>query len=167
MSYDDGIARQRIGHVFRYLAEMHRVRTPPTIRIEDRDWVLPLDELPRSTYVQSDYSLGRPGDPAAEYEPNGSTILKVGRPRESECPEPSVVIKNWLKAGWDQVDTDPDSFVKKTLKGNAFADSEQRVDAFDKWLEQKRIWEAGERSVVQALAVFGDLFELRSKFDKK
>ena len=167
MSYDVGIAKQRIGQVFRYLAEMHRVRTPPIVRVEEREWFLPLDGLPRSAYVHSDYSFGRPGDPPAEDEPRGGTILKVGRPRESECPEPSVVIRNWLKPGWDRVDADPATIVKKTFKGQAFADSEQRVDAFEKWMDQKRVWESSERSVVQALGVFSDLFELRSRFDRE
>ena len=167
MSYDVDTAKKRIGQVFKYLAEMHRVRTPPTVRLEDRQWCLPLDGLPRSAYIQSDYSLGRKGDPKAKEDPRGGAILKVGRPRESECPEPSVVLKNWLKPGWDSVDSDPDTFVKKRFKGQAFADAEERVDAFDEWLDQKRAWEATERSVVQALAVFSDLFELRSRFDRE
>ncbi|MBW2213797.1 MAG: DUF559 domain-containing protein [Deltaproteobacteria bacterium] len=167
MSYDVETAKKRIGQVFRYLAEMHRVRTPPIVCLEDREWCLALDGLPRSAYVQSDYSLGRTGDPQAEDDPRGGAILKVGRPRESECPEPSVVIKNWLKPGWDLVDADPDAIVKKTLKGQAFADSVQRVDAFDEWMDRKRLWESSERSVVQALGVFSDLFELRSRFDRE
>ncbi len=122
MSYDLEIAKQRVGRVFRYLAEMHRVRTPPIVSLEDREWFLPLDGLPRSAYVHTDYSFGRTGDPQAEDEPRGGVILKVGRPRESECPEPSVVIKNWLKPGWDRVDADPDSIVKGRLKGQLFAD---------------------------------------------
>ncbi len=167
MNYDLETAKKRIGQVFRYLAEMHRVRTPPIVCLDDREWFLPLDCLPRSAYVRSDYSLGRKGDPQADDEPRGGAILKVGRPRESECPEPSVVIKNWLKTGWDRVDADPDAIVKKTLKGQAFADSEQRVDAFDEWMDRKRLWESSERSVVQALDVFSDLFELRSRFDRE
>ncbi|MEE8249540.1 MAG: AAA domain-containing protein, partial [Gammaproteobacteria bacterium] len=167
MSYDLEIAKQRVGRVFRYLAEMHRVRTPPIVNLEDRGWVLPLDGLPRSSYVHTDYSFGRPGDPQAEDEPRGGVILRVGRPRESECPEPSVVIKNWLKPGWDRVDANPDEIVKKTLKGQPFSDSDQRVEAFDKWMDHKREWESGERKVLEALSVFADLFELRSRFDRE
>ena len=133
MTYDVKIAKQRIGRVFRYLGEMHRVRTPPIVCLEDREWFLPLDRLPRSAFVQTDYSFGRKGDLQAEDDPHGGLILKVGRPRESECPEPSVVIKNWLKPGWDRVDAEPDAIVKKTIKGQAFSDSEERVDAFDEW----------------------------------
>ncbi len=167
MSDDLEIAKLRVGRVFQYLAEMHRVRTPPIVCLEDREWFLPLDGLPRSAYVHTDYSFGRSGDPRAEDEPRGGIILKVGRPHESECPEPSVVIKNWLKPGWDRVDADPDSIVKKTLKGQPFADSEERVDAFDKWLDRKREWETGERKVMEALSVFSDLFELHSRFDRE
>ena len=167
MTYDVKIAKQRIARVFQYLEEMHRVRTPPIVCLEDREWYLPLDGLPRSAHVQTDYSFGRPGDPQAEDDPRAGFILKVGRPRESECPEPSVVIKNWLKPGWDRVDADPEAIVKKTLKGQSFSDSAERVDAFDEWMGRKRAWETSERSVVEALSVFSDLFELRSRFDRE
>lgn len=167
MTYDVDTAKNRIGQVFRYLAEMHRVRTPPILSLADREWCLALDGLPRSSYVQSDYNLGRKGDPRATADPRGGAILKVGRPRESDCPEPSVVIRNWLKPGWDAVDADVEAIVKKRFKGQAFAESDERVDALDEWLEQKRAWESGERSVVQALGVFSDLFELRSRFDRE
>ena len=167
MTYDLEIAKQRIGRVFRYLEEMHRVRTPPIVCLEDREWFLALDGLPRSSYVQTDYRFGRKGEEQAKDDPRGGLILKVGRPRESDCPEPSVVIKNWLKQGWDRVDTDPDTIAKKTLKGQSFSDSVERIDAFDEWMARKREWEASERSVVEALNVFSDLFELRSRFDRE
>ena len=167
MTYDVETARQRIGRVFRYLREMHRLRTPPIVCLDDREWTLQLGSLPRSEYVRTDYSFGRNGDPSPDDEPRGGVILKVGRPKESVCPEPSVVIKNWLKPGWDHVDTDADAMVKKTLKGQSFSDSEERVDAFDEWLGRKRKWEESERSVVEALSVFSDLFDLRSRFDRE
>ncbi|TDJ05057.1 MAG: hypothetical protein E2O71_12135 [Deltaproteobacteria bacterium] len=167
MDYDVKIAKQRIERVFRYLLEMHRVRTPPTVSLEDREWILRLNSLPQSPHVQTDYSFGRDGDPPADDGPRGAAILRVGRPKESECPEPSVVIKNWLKEDWDQVDSDPDAIVRKTLKGQVFSDAEERVDAFDEWLVRKRAWEEGERQVVEALSVFSDLFDLRSRFDRE
>ena len=80
MTYNAKIAKQRIGRVFRYLEEMHRVRTPPVVRLEDREWYLPLDGLPRSAHVQTDYSFGRAGDPQAEDDPRAGFILKVARP---------------------------------------------------------------------------------------
>jgi hypothetical protein len=120
MSYDAETAKQRIGQVFRYLAEMHRVRTPPVVRLENREWHVPLDTLPRSTHVHSDYSFGRPGDPQAGDNPRGGVILKVGRPRESECPEPSIFIKSWLKPGWDVVDREPDTFLKRHSRARHF-----------------------------------------------
>ncbi len=167
MTYDVETARQRIGRVFRYLQEMHRLRTPPIVCLDDREWTLRLGSLPRSEHIRTDYSFGRAGDPSPDNEPRGGVILKVGRPKGSVCPEPSVVIKNWLKPGWDRVDTDADAMVKKTLKGQSFSDSEERVDAFDEWLGRKREWEKSERSAVAALSVFSDLFDLRSRFDRE
>ena len=65
------------------------------------------------------------------------------------------------------MDADPEAIVKKTLKGQPFSDSPERVDAFDEWMNRKRQWEASERRVVEALSVFSDLFELRSRFDRE
>ena len=84
MDYDVKTAKQRIERVFRYLQEMHRVRTPPIVSLEEREWILRLDSLPQSPHVQTDYSFGRDGDPSADDGPRGAAILRVGRPKESE-----------------------------------------------------------------------------------
>jgi hypothetical protein len=39
-SYDVDAAKARIRQVFQYLKEMHRVRMPPVIDLEDREWRL-------------------------------------------------------------------------------------------------------------------------------
>ncbi len=163
------LARERIGGVFRFLSELHRVRTPAIVRLDERAWTLPLSSLAGSSSVKRGFELGDFGEPVgdapAEFE------LKVGRPREPECPEPSVVLKNWLRAGWNRVDSDPDAFVKKTLTKNgrrlAFGDAEERVDALDEWLETKRAWEGEARQDAQGLAVFQNLFDLSARFQRE
>jgi len=167
MDYDVETAKARIQRVFRYLQEMHRVRTPPIVCLEERDWLLRLDSFRQSPHIQTGFSLSPAGHPVEDDGPLGEIILKVGRPKEGECPQPSVVIQNWLKPGWDRVDADPDSIVMKTQKGQSFSDSVERVDAFDEWLGRKRAWEEGEREVVEALSVFSDFFDLRAKFERE
>lgn len=168
-SRDLALARERIGGVFRYLSELHRVRTPAVVRLDERDWTLPLSSLPRCGFVKRGFELGDHGEPVGDAP--GEFVLKVGRPREPECPEPSVVLKNWLKAGWNRVDSEPDTFVKKTLKKSgrrlAFEDAEERVDALEEWLETKRAWETEARNDAQGIAVFQDLFDLRARFQRE
>ncbi len=166
---DLALARERIGGVFRFLSELHRVRTPAIVRLAERAWTLPLSTLPRSGFVKHGFELGDYGEPVGDAP--AEFVLKVGRPREPECPEPSVVLKNWLKAGWNRVDSDPATFVRKTLTKSgrrlAFGDAEERVDALEEWLETKRTWEGEARHDAQGLAVFQNLFDLRARFQRE
>jgi very-short-patch-repair endonuclease len=167
--HDLAMAKERIGGVFRYLSELHRVRTPAIVRLDERAWTLPLSTLPRSSFVKLGFELGDHGEPVGDAP--AEHVLKVGRPREPECPEPSVVLKNWLKAGWNRVDSDPGSFVKKTLQKSGrrfeFEETEERVDALEAWLETKRAWESDARHISQGIAVFQKLFDLRARFQRE
>ncbi|MEN8184753.1 MAG: AAA domain-containing protein, partial [Myxococcota bacterium] len=168
-SYDVAAARARIRQVFQYLREMHRVRTPPVVDLGDREWHLRLDSLPASPFIQRGFHLGAEGECSGDGY--GDFILKVGRPQEPECPEPSVVIANWLKSGWNEVDTDPAAFVRKTrrIRGatQRFDHSEERSEALEEWLDRKGEWEVGARDVSGALAVFSDLFDLQAHFERE
>ncbi len=178
-SVDTLTARARIRQIFRYLQEMHRVRTPPVVRLEERDWMLPLDAPLQSDCVKRGYRLPGEGEGEGEGEADADGeaaragfILKVGRPSVSECPEPSVVIKNWLTPGFDQIDADPREIVRPTLQTEGggtqrFDDSQERVEAFAEWLGRKRAWEDGEREVVETLGVFADLFDLRASIERE
>jgi len=160
----------KVQGIFRYLQELHRVRTPPIVRLEDRSWCLRLDELPESPQLVRGYA--RTGAPSSEKEMGpGEFVIRVGRPQETECPEPSVVIKNWLKKGWDGVDADPESIVKKTRKGSdgveSFDASEDRVTALADFLDTKNAWMLEERGSIEALTVFSELFELHVRLQRE
>lgn len=163
-------ARERIQRIFLYLKEMHSVRTPPVVDMGGREWRLLLDSLPDTPYVERGYRLSDE-DGSANALPR-EFVLKVGRPRESECPEPSVVIKNWLRDGWDQLDTDPHAVVQKRRTGSdgrpeVFDDSEDRVEALEAWLEAKKLWENEERESIDGLGVFSELFELHARLSRE
>jgi very-short-patch-repair endonuclease/superfamily I DNA/RNA helicase len=172
-SSDLRTVRERVQRVFRYLQEMHRVRTPPVVQLDDREWRLELDDLPESPQLVRGFELDRDGQSESDDHPSGGEfVIKVGRPKETECPEPSVVIKNWLKPGWDQVDADPESIVKKTRKGSggkveSFSSQEDRLDALADFLDAKKAWVAEERGSIDALGVFSDLFELHVKLQRE
>ena len=169
-SSDLRTAKERVTRVFRYLQQMHQVRTPPAVQIDAREWRLLLDDLPESSHLLRGYELGASGSEgqvgSLEY------VLKVRRPKETECPEPSIVIKNWLRPGWDQVAADPESIVKKTRRNSAgasetFSDSEDRIAALSDFLDAKKVWESEERGAIDSLGVFQDLFELHVKLQRE
>jgi len=176
---DAGLARDqteagrgRIKQVFRYLQELHRLRTPPHVRLADRDWVLRLDRLPPSPNLQLGFRLDADGRIANGDGELAPFVLRVGRPTVTECPEPSVVLKNWLKPGYDDARTPQDELLKKSVKvrGGArqeFTDAEERVAAFESWCEERATWAAAALQAADAFQLFSRLFDLHSRFERE
>ena len=170
--YDIEEARTRIGRVFRYLQELHRVKTPPTVDLDKYEWGLRLGTLPSYASVQRGPAFGnlrslKEGGALTD----GNFLFKVGRPKETECPPPSVVIEQWLKPGWQNASADAhvhDTRKNKTSgKEETFEDSTERVLALEDWLAHRREWAVGETDVQDALAVFSNLFDLWGRFARE
>jgi len=105
---------------------------------------------------------------------DANIILKSGRPTETACPQPSVVVENWLKPGWETPGVEPEIHSRKTYKNlvgktvtENFEDAPERIEALDDWLEERRIWELSELNVHEALNVFGEYFDLWSKLRRE
>lgn len=169
-SYDIDLARTRIERVFRYLAELHRIRTPPALDLDRYEWILRLDALPRHATIQRGFApLDAPdGDEPA---PRGGFIVRIDRPAETECPAPSVMFENWLEPGWEQPGVAPSVVPTRTHRTTnreeSFEAKEERVLAFESWLDERRRWEASESQVIAAARLFSELFTLWGKFERE
>ena len=153
--------RDKVSRIFRFLQELHQVKSPPLIDMGLYQWKMSYEAVPRYASVQR-------GDA------NSGFIIKVARPVESHCPKPSIAIEKWLKSGWEQIGVEPELHPRrKTAKINGedaaelFEQSQERVEAFEKWYEQKRAWERSEEPLRDALNVFMDLFDLYGKFERE
>src|ERR1051326_4345447 len=153
-SYDIDVARARIERVFRYLAELHRIRTPPALDLDGYDWILRLDPPAHHATAQRGVASAR----------GGGFLVSVERPAETECPAPSVLFENWLEPGWEQPGVAPGVVPTRTHRTSdreeRFEDKEERVLAFEDWLEERRRWEASESEVIAAARLFTALFTL-------
>jgi hypothetical protein len=169
----DTTARARIAQVFRYLQELHRIKTPPIVQLDQREWVLRFDRLPRTPHVELGFQFDGAGRMAADTGHDASGfVLRVERPTETECPEPSVILKNWLKAEYRDPAATPDEVVKKTLKvpGGArqgFAASAERVEAFENWSAERAAWATTALQIADTYRVFSDLFDLYARFERE
>jgi len=170
--YDIETAKTRIGRVFRYLQELHRVKTPPTVDLERYEWGLRLDSLPSYDSIQRGTAFGnirtlKEGSPLHD----GNFLFKVGRPKETECPPPSVVIEQWLKPGWQNATVEPEVCDQRRSKASGnqeeFDASAERVIAFDDWLAIRKEWADSEKHVQAALNVFSNLFDLWGRFARE
>ena len=171
-SYDIDVARARIERVFRYLAELHRIRTPPALDLDGYEWILRLDALPRHATIHRGFAaLDASGDGGDEAASRSGFIVSVERPTETECPAPSVLFENWLEPGWDQPGVAPAVAPTRphrtTDREESFEDKEERVLAFEDWLEERRRWEASESQVVASSRLFSELFTLWGKFERE
>ena len=172
ISYDIEEARSRIARVFMYLQELHRVKTSPPVDLEKHAWRLQLDSLPHYGTIQRGRLFGNLKLLRGPSEiRDGNFILKIGRPKESECPPPSIIIEQWLKPGWNNATGEPSVFPKRKLRTGggeeAFEDSPERVEALEQWQGMRRQWAGAEKDVVNALAIFSDLFELWGRFARE
>ena len=153
--------RDKIKRIFRFLQELHQVKSPPVVDLAVYEWTLSYDAVPGyASVVRGDVDSG--------------FILKVARPSESQCPRPSVAIEKWLKPDWEQFGVEPEFHARRKTTSvagkdivEAFEESRERVEAFEKWYEQRRAWEAAEKSAHGSLNVFLDLFDLYGKFERE
>ena len=150
-------ARRKIKQVFQYLKELNLVKTPPVVNSERYEWLFWLDTLPLHPTIMrgkgfSNLELLGVQTEFKKKTADGDFIIKVSRPQETECPEPGVILKNWLKPGYAGVKADPSTFVRPTLKLSGgkkenFADVADRVRALEDWMNGKRQWEMTEEKV--------------------
>ncbi|TMQ05120.1 MAG: hypothetical protein E6J91_41380 [Deltaproteobacteria bacterium] len=171
LSYDIDVARARIERVFRYLAELHRIRTPPALDLDRYDWILRLDALPRHATVVRGFAAVDGSEGGAEPASRSGFLISVDRPTETECPAPSVLFENWLEPGWEQPGVTPAVVPTRPLRTasreESFEDKEERVLAFEDWLEERRRWETSESQVIAAARLFSELFTLWGKFERE
>src|SRR5438034_7883424 len=153
--------RDKIKRIFRFLQELHQVKSPPIIDMGLYEWKLSYGAVPQYPSVQRG-------------ELDSGFIIKVARPRESHCPKPSVAIEKWLKPDWEQFGVEPEIHARRKTTSVAgeetdelFEESRERVEAFEKWYEQKREWQKAEKQLRDSLNVFLDLFDLYGKFERE
>src|SRR5437773_11328588 len=93
--------REKFKQIFRFLQELHQVKSPPVVDLALYEWKLSYDAVPRYASVQRGAL-------------NSGFILTVARPSESQCPRPSAAIAKWLKAHRAQFGADPAFYARHT-----------------------------------------------------
>lgn len=74
------IARERIARLFRFMAGMQQLSSPPCLNIKSYSWKVRWSDIPASKYVQ----IGRLGQ--GEDDPGDDFLLRVRKPNEKKDP---------------------------------------------------------------------------------
>jgi very-short-patch-repair endonuclease/DNA polymerase III delta prime subunit len=167
------IGRKRVEQVFRFLEALNQHRNPAVRRLDEQIWHLWLRNLPDHPCVQ----IGALGTSSGTDRPAGEQasdfILRVRRPKLTNCPIPPAVISPWLERGWEE----PSGTVRLRPTRNeidngvtvivSFEDDSKRTKALGEWRRQRDTWASSEQLSRSAMAVFEKLYEIRGQVERE
>ncbi len=152
-------ARERLTRLFQFLQGLQTLRTPAPRSVAEAGFALWLDELPEHETIERGWQ-----DEDAEF------VLRIGRPRLTDCPRPDPSFASWLGPGWDKVDGQigvPESRELPRLANantasnvERFEDAPARVAEFRAWRQRRELWAARERPARDAMRIFERLYAL-------
>jgi very-short-patch-repair endonuclease/superfamily I DNA/RNA helicase len=172
--------RTKLIQIFRYLQALNHVRNPVQREIQDQPWVMWFNELPKYTTIRIGESAKASDNIEAtdsiltneDDDTEDSFILKVGRPKLTDPPEPPRELLPWLQTGWQQVDGKV--IVSSTLPINGsttqtlnFRDNPVRVRLLNEWKARRDEWAENEQPVRKAFALFEKLYALQNQLDRE
>ena len=166
------VGRERLTRVYRYLEALHQHRNPVKRQIDGYQWVLWLRDLPEHSSVSKGNLLSESG---SETEPvlSDDYLLKVGRPKLTQAPEPPPSITEWLEPGWDNPETEAKlrTAIDRVADGETVleyleSDSE-RLEALRIWHDRRNEWVGLEKPARAAMRLFERLYDLYGWIQKE
>jgi len=173
------IGRDRLRQVFGYLKALNEHRNPAKRQIKEQPWSQWFDDIPDhpSISVGTTKQQDDEKENDTELSDTDSYVLKVRRPRLSDAPKPPAELRMWLHPGWEDPENqaaqpleskivfEEDSEVEHSVE--QFDDDVARVDAFEKWNEERERWRLSEIPARQAMKVFERLYELHGRLERE
>ncbi|HEV2436156.1 MAG TPA: AAA domain-containing protein [Verrucomicrobiae bacterium] len=154
---------ERLLKIFEFLKTYLDLRYPHVRDIGQQMRVLWLNDLPRHAAIEI---FGPNGDPEQGPEEDSDIVLRITRPSLTHCPTPPIVIADWLKPGWQEVDASVEVQPSRTVRDKyeatrveRFEDVPQRPAVFRRWQAERAEWQRNEQPAREALAAFQTAYE--------
>ncbi|MGA2000411.1 MAG: AAA domain-containing protein [Terriglobales bacterium] len=154
--------RERLRKVFEFLKAYVEMRYPPVRDIEQQLKVLWLNDLPQHPSVE----LLRGGTDSEDESENADIVLRITRPNLTACPSPPAAIVDWLKPGWENVDSSVEFSASRNVPDRSerarlerFEDVAERVSIFRRWRQEREEWQVNERPARRSMAAFQAVYE--------
>ncbi len=155
--------------IFEYLWALKNLTSPPKRRIQEYDWVLPLNELP------TDCGCHAFGAGAKDPE----SWLEVHRQVIPLPPEPADLIRDWLTR-YDDENAEPQPLTDREVPGprqpdgtlgapvrERFDADERRVDAYLEWCTDWDTWAEQTKPKRRVQQIYANLFAWRQRFERE
>ncbi len=167
-------AKSKIRQVFRFLAEFQKMRTPPARRLAEYDWHLFFADLPNDPCIEmGQFVAGSSAHPEGELKAGPRFILRVRRPKETACPPPPEILRDWVVTGWQNIDGEITTLdvrnrvVDGKTTTERFMENAARTRALEAWRDKRFAWIKAERPIREAMRIFRRLFELRGRLERE
>ena len=157
--------QELVQNLFEYVIAYTQIKTPCARNILQQPWSQYLGEVPQHETIQFT-------PPASSDSASGWILLKVGRAKVSEPPNPPDVLLDWLDADWKtqqepQPITQRDSLVEDEVVTERFDDAPERVEAYSNWIRVFRVWSEADRRAKAALKLFEKLYEVHGRLERE
>lgn len=156
------IQRDRLVKVFEFLKAYVDLRYPAVREISQQMRHLWLNEMPQHVSIER-FPCGAGGHEESE---DADVILRITRPRLTDCPSPPAEIAEWLKAGWRDIEGEAECHASwnvpekdGTARLERFEDAPVRPVLFRSWQQERAEWQGNERPARLALAIFQTIYE--------
>lgn len=156
--------------VFRYLKELHEVRTPVQRDIADAAWTLDLTHLPLHDHcaVRSDLAAILLREPTLD--DTSDAILSVRRPRLTQAPEPPAHLLAWVEGRWKdpRAELTHKRFITTdTVRTVQFEDEPGLAADWHAYVALRNAWRDMEVPVREVADVFDRLFALHARLERE
>lgn len=164
LAQPDQAVRGKVVQVFRFLEALNQLRNPVQTEITAQPWRCWLRELPEHSCIRRGFG------PESD-ESLAGALLRIGRPRLSEPPEPPTDYRQWVDGDWRDpfAAVDLQSLLQAEARGvtEQVALEAQGRKLLEPWLARWRDWAATERSARRAMAIFEDFYRLHSRLERE
>ena len=171
--------QQKVVSLFQFVKELNKLKQKVVLNYSEYPWVRTVSSFPNDPDNISVFYRDRVEND--DVSDSTSVLLSVRKPEFDKCPEPKEIFSTWLQPGWESFRNEAAYIDKKELpipakdKQNAatsdevepetieshfeyFADVAARVNAYNAWLEERKIWVERQNVILQTRNLIADLY---------
>lgn len=166
------LERDRISRVFQFLKGFNQIKNPVP-RVVTEHWHLWLHDVPTHPLCHAAPFTDEIVPETGASDQDENVVLRVRRPRLSDCPTPPIELNGWLQDGWRDVSGDVQVFATRASGSSEnpvierFSDSAERLAAFKKWEGLRSQWVERETPLRAVDQLFQRLYALHGELQRE
>ena len=164
--------KQRVISLYEFIKEFSKLKNKSTLNYQSYPFKCELNKFKSNReelYIADavNYSSSNDSDNS-----KNDAIFYIQRPDYEACPEPKENLLKWIKSGWHDYRLDAEIYEYLEYKSEQgeekeyFVEDENRVLAFNKWLEQRESWKQRQIETKMLRDIFANFYNLYLNIEK-